>query len=213
MMAKKTEDKTPNGRPIYDYTEYGREPFTWYYQADNMRKASEALFGRVQEEFNADPPVSYRNRTEPIYRYLVGMAIERLLKGIMVYNDPDLVHYGKISEKLDGHNMWTKHTGKSCKKVRGRCRLSEIESELTKEEQEFVRDLEPYVDWMGRYGIAKKRGTYETNSRTVDSKPDAEEFRKKFTTIYTKIHLLLDKKIVDRYVKRKEKKQGELDIA
>jgi hypothetical protein len=66
----------------------------------------------------------------------------------MVYNDPDLVQYDRICRDY-GHNMLTKHAGKSCTKVSGKCRLSEVESELTKEEQEFVKDLEPYVDWMG----------------------------------------------------------------
>jgi hypothetical protein len=208
-MATKGQDKksTPDGRLIDDFEKRGQHPLMWYYQADKLRKASEAVYGIVQEELNAEPPVSYFLCTEPIYRYLTGMAIENLLKGIMVCDDPGLVQYDVISEELDGHNVWTKHTGKARKKVGDKCRLSEIESELTKNEQEFMRDLEPYVNWMGRYGIPKKRGTYETDLRTVNSKPDVERFRGKFSTIYDKIHPVLDKKLLVYQKRRREKKK------
>lgn len=213
-MTKKALDKksTPDGRLIDDFVKSGQHPLMWYYQADKLRRASEAVYEIVQKEFCAEPPVSYILRTEPIYRYLAGMAIENLLKGIMVSNDPSLVQYDTISEELDGHNMWTKHTGEDCKKEGSKCRLSEIKSVLTKKEQKFVRDLEPYVDWMGRYGIAKRRRTYEKDLRTVSSKPDAEQFREKFTAIYAKIHPILDKKLVEAAKRRREKKKGDADI-
>lgn len=131
------------------------------------------------------------------------MVIENLLKGIMIYDDPSLVEPDKIATEIDGHNMLTLHAGGGCKKKDGHCRLEALELELTPDEQEFVELLEPYVAWMGRYGIATKRSKYENNLEAyshggVDiekQKLKIEEFEKMFHTVCEKISSVFANKL------------------
>jgi hypothetical protein len=100
--------------------------------------------------------------------------------------------------------MWTLRAGRGCKKKDGRCRLEALESELIPDEQEFVKLLEPYVVWMGRYGIATKRGRHENDLRVhtyggEDSKKqklEIEEFDKMFHTVYEKISSVFANKLI-----------------
>lgn len=203
-MTKK-EDARVNvyGLP-YDFTNYGRDPMVWGYQADNLKRAAEAVYAIVERDYAADPPVVEHLRSDPVYKYLVGMAIENLLKGIMIYDNPSLVTQNKIDNAIDGHDMWTLHTGKGCKKKDGRCRLEALESELIPDEQEFVKLLEPYVVWMGRYGIATTRSKYESNLEahthggedTKKQKLKIEEFDKMFHTVYEKISSVFANKLI-----------------
>jgi hypothetical protein len=132
------------------------------------------------------------------------MAIENLLKAIMIYDDPSLITQNKIDDAINGHNMWALHTGKGCKKKSGGCcRLRALESRLAPDEQEFLRLLEPYVVWMGRYGVATKRSKYENDLRghthggenSQKQKLEIEKFDKLFHTVYTKICDVFAKKL------------------
>ena len=199
-MNKKTDARiNANGQP-YDFMNYGRDPMVWWSQADSLKRAAEAVYEKVKQEYAADPPVVEHQRSDSIYKYLVGMAIENLLKGIMIADDPSLVKQDDIDNEINGHNMWTFHTGKRCKS----CRLKALESQLTSDEQEFMKQPEPYVVWMGRYGIAKKRDKYEgdLDAHTqggVDIKKqklEIKEFDKMFHNVYEEISKIFAKKLV-----------------
>ncbi len=204
-MDKKTDARVNIYGQPYDFTNYGRDPMVWSYEADNLRRAAEAVFAIVKQEYAADPPMVEHQRIDPVYKYLVGMAIENLLKAIMIYDDPSLITQSNIDNAINGHNMWTLHTGKDCKKKSGGCcRLRALESQLAPNEQEFMKQLEPYVVWMGRYGIATKKSKYENDLRAhthggEDSKKqklEIEKFDKMFHTVYEKIPNVFAKKLV-----------------
>jgi hypothetical protein len=98
-VTKKEDARVNAYGLLYDFTNYGQDPMVWRYQADNLRRAAEVVYEIVERDYAADPPVVEHLRSDPIYKYLVVMAVENLLKGIMIYDDPSLVKQDKIATR------------------------------------------------------------------------------------------------------------------
>lgn len=116
---------------------------------------------------------------------LAGMSVENLLKAIMVRDEPCLVGKYKISDEIKSHNVWSEYgdTSKRDKPVKflngsevatgGRLQsvISEdgteqsIKDVLEEDEQEFLRIVEAYVAWIGRFPSAQRTRLHERSRR------------------------------------------------
>ena len=73
---------------------------------------------------------------------LFGLSVELLIKAILIAQNPDFVTKDGLDDKIAKHNL-----------------LALIETaniEIDKEERKILRDLQQYIEWMGRYPIPKK---------------------------------------------------------
>lgn len=142
------------------------------------------------------------------------MSVENLLKAIMVRDEPCLVGKYKISDEIKSHNVWSEYgdTSKRDKPVKflngsevatgGRLQsvISEdgteqsIKDVLEEDEQEFLRIVEAYVAWIGRFPSATKERDFMSDLDVVKNsklaKLSLDDFDSIFNTIYLKLSAL-----------------------
>jgi len=102
---------SPKRKSPYAYLKIERSTIYWMSQAQN-------LFDAVQEAF--DGAIISREAgkikstlIDSVYKYLAGMAIENLLKAIMIRKYRCLVSMHKLDESITRHTTWSYHY--SCK--------------------------------------------------------------------------------------------------
>lgn len=78
----------------------------------------------------------------PVFKMLIGLSFENLLKGIIVANRGSAGAPGTVDKDITTHKMGDL--------------LSSSGVPLSPEEVKLLTDLEPYVVWAGRYPFPKK---------------------------------------------------------
>jgi hypothetical protein len=204
MVETPESVKVDNQGNPYGFQAMGQSPLQWGYHAESLRRVAEKAF-ELAKESPIDLPGWHR--IDLVYKFLAEAAIEDLLKGIMVADNPDLVKRDRLSNEILRHNIWTAHTEK-CKP--GDCKLKEVESQLEPDERDFMKLLEPYV-WLGRYGIGKKETQHITDLKMVTNPnvPSLEDFNKLFNQVYGKLAGLLGQKMAAPVIELDKKDREE----
>lgn len=118
---------------------------SWVGTADTMRKSARVLWVLYQKERDRQLSLgtlangqSFDLDYEWVALMLMGMALENLLKAVLLVRDPSLVGKRKISNKLKTHDLLRlfAHVGIELKNA------SEIQ---------YVETLTRFVEWQGRY--------------------------------------------------------------
>jgi hypothetical protein len=124
---------------------------------------------------------------DSVYKYLAGIAIENLLKAIMIRVDPCLVGMEELDKSIKHHTMWSNHKD-------GRLKFLQDQQQLTDDEKEFLSVVEYYVVWLGRYPIPTKASAFRDDLDTIENfeklYPKLEDFNKLFESTYGKLELL-----------------------
>ncbi|MFZ5761084.1 MAG: hypothetical protein ACOY32_15830 [Thermodesulfobacteriota bacterium] len=137
-------------------------PFFWWLKAWDLYQAALSLMQSYKEAseiyFEAMPKKTGRVKLTPqqqeastrlgfpqVYLFLMGLAFENALKGLLISRDPSLVEDSKLSEKISkgskGHYLLDL--------------FDKAEIRLSSEEQEFINRLSDSVIWAGRYPAPK----------------------------------------------------------
>jgi hypothetical protein len=115
------------------------------------------------------------------------MAIENLLKAIMIRKDQCLVRMHELDKSIKRHTVWSYHKN-------GRLKFLRDRQQLTDDEKEFLSVVEYYVVWLGRYPIPTKASFFRDNLDAVENfeklHPKLEDFNKLFKSTYGKLELL-----------------------
>ena len=124
------------------------------------------------------------------------MAIENLLKAVMIGKDKSLVGECELPQSITNHTVWTNQKNNKLRFLRESKSLQDNER-LTDDEKEFLSLVERYVVWVGRYPIPTKRSAYIDDLDTVEkfeqSYPDVKDFDKLFQSTYEKLMRLSER--------------------
>lgn len=148
-----------------NYDNAGKQPVNWMPKAAQINRAARIIFKIVEKDFNK---LSRQSRLdndksveiEPTYPFLMdvfiflaALAIENLLKGILMISKPGLISGGKLTG-----NLITSH------------KLSDLsigsEIEFTEEENELLHAGTEAIESWGRYPIPKNVRKLKS-SRTI----------------------------------------------
>jgi hypothetical protein len=123
-------------------------PERWVTQAHRLKDSADLLYAAYLDDlrrFGKTQNISsLKNLTHVIpATFLYGLAIENLLKAILMKNEPDRVSEGKLRKwPSGGHDLIALAT------------TSRIE--LTAEERDLLQRLTHFIRWAGRYPIPMK---------------------------------------------------------
>ena len=129
-------------------------PKSWLHTAWQLKRAAEEidtfnLIGRGFSNGTAKGHDAELLFLTPVYRFLVGLSFENLLKGIIIAHGTPAGSKGKLNNHFKSHNI-----NMLLKKVDyTKCSLTWEEEEILKEQQQFVK-------WAGRYPISTKVEDY-----------------------------------------------------
>jgi hypothetical protein len=178
-------DLDPLGAKHYYKTNFillGRDPHGWLFCAQLLKKSAD--LAQTQVLIDKDASTVQAGWINSIYKYLAGITIENLLKGIIIADHPTLISKDKISDSIGKHDPWTRHADK----------LQTVKKLLNKEERKLLKILESYVLWKGRYPIALTANDYARDLLNRRKEPPLEIFIATFGTLYEKLLNELNKK-------------------
>ena len=134
-----------------DYT----DPYFWRARAETLYEAANAFrekYWPVKRK-DKDTEAAYSDfQRGPVYMLLAGLALETLIKGIIVGRNPKVVEHQKLSGKLTHHNLIELY------RVAG-LRESKYRNDL-------LLRLQNYVEIFGRYPVTKTKKEMEKMSNT-----------------------------------------------
>jgi hypothetical protein len=114
------------------------QPRNWYYMASVLHKAA------AKVDWRPNPQEITNWRWVPLYRMLMGFAIENLIKGILIAEgNVQVFQNGRLAKGFATHRL-----KKNAALITG--------IEFTEIEKRLLDDLEPYVRWAGRYPIPQQ---------------------------------------------------------
>jgi hypothetical protein len=162
-----------------NYARRGRDPYHWAVQADNLHDAAIAVFKQIMQD-RADQKAESM-WIDDVYKYLVGITLENLLKAIMIRDDKSLVSEHELHEGIRHHDMWRRQKDNKLKALKEPCNLSQ-------DEQDFLKIAESYVVWMGRYPIPTTEKAYRNDLDATEAfeklHPNLEDFNELFNRVY-----------------------------
>ena len=124
------------------YEEAATTPHLWLRSADDLRRAAEAVWASFEDALprpgRTSRPKSFPFGYGAVFRMLAGLAIENLAKGLAVQRKPPEIKRGKVVG-IKWHGILP--------------HLKSAEVPLTDQDREFIRHLEMFVLWAGRYPI------------------------------------------------------------
>ncbi len=82
-------------------------------------------------------------RFVPIYRMLMALSVENLLKGIQIAEGHEAIEKGQLSKRLGSHGLRRYADG-----------VSGVE--ITEHEKKILDELQSYLMWAGRYPMPKR---------------------------------------------------------
>ena len=160
IQLKQMEPGTePSPRDVADFNqtqEFIRDacPSSWLEHAEELRDAAELIWKRHDDGLrvgitldSAFTPVDDARRFSEVsrtYMLLAGFALENLIKGLLVYQDPSHVNRGVLSDDLKSHNLVT-----LASKLKGLA--------LSPAERQFCHTATSAIPYWGRYPIPLKR--------------------------------------------------------
>ncbi|MBU0568403.1 hypothetical protein KJ693_06855 [bacterium] len=146
-------------KPFNSFSDTASMPFFWWVKADDLFSAATAIMESwtAAKAAHFDPlpkesgwvkltprqqEASHRLRFPQVYLFIVGLAFENLIKGLLIARDPGLVKDGKLSADIStGHGL--SHL------------FVKADIPLSEQENNFIDRLSDSVLWAGRYPIPK----------------------------------------------------------
>jgi len=166
-------------------TTLGANLNTWKLFADQFYRASECLLQQVRADMTrmvrehlrhkAGSPFSstYQPTIDHVYFLTIGYCLENMMKGIIIFQDPDHVANGKLSRQVKSHDL---------------ARLAKLTGVIfSDDEQRFFDFITPSIKWYGKYPIPTK-----AEDSIGSSNHSIEEVRKHFLNIYRKLSLKME---------------------
>jgi hypothetical protein len=143
---------SPNiNNPQYRF-EHLAVPGMWLHTADLLKESGDVLLRHGLELWEsagvkAGPGerVPLLSVDQSVVMYLYALAIENLVKGIIIARDPRKLRRGKLSWPRDGHRL------------RELFREADISFRDRYEEQLICKQFQGFLDWKGRYPIPKHK--------------------------------------------------------
>jgi len=134
MCLSNQEDKDSIEYYQETWTQLAKDPNSWLRKAEALKYAADAVRGSVADLFRG-----------PVYMLLAGLAVETLIKGIIVAKNPKFVEVEKeqLSSGLTTHNL---------QKLYRTAGLRENNSL-----NDLLLRLQSYVENFGRYPVTKSR--------------------------------------------------------
>jgi len=130
------------------------DPQAWLKSAEYLKEAADALHKQLWPA--REEPYGHKSAAAdllygPVYMLLAGLAIETLIKGIIVAKHPDFVKQQKLSGKLTHHNLPELYrTATLVTSQSGRLITSRSHDDL-------LLRLQNYVENFGRYPVTKTK--------------------------------------------------------
>lgn len=125
---------------------------SWKLFADQFYKASECIFIQVildrqkmlQNHLRWQREKSYPDRNytptlDNIYFLQIGYSLENMIKGLLLFENPDLVAKRKLDVSIKSHNL---------SKLAAMLKI-----ELSDDEKELLDFITPHIIWYGKYPI------------------------------------------------------------
>jgi hypothetical protein len=147
----------------------------WKIVADQFYRASELLFIQIEKDNSSDhatariPP-----QLDQIYFFLIGMCLENLIKGILIYQNPNLGNGSELKGKIKSHDLKT--LALDLKKI-----------EILQDELELFDFLKEHIVWIGKYPIPTKATNFYEYMYYVTGK-----VREIFLLVYKKLSGLME---------------------
>ncbi len=120
-----------------------KSPKTWMLQALYLKTAAARLdVWNPQNKVPVMDITSELHQMLPMYRMLIGMSIEILLKAILISQGLPAGQDGQLDSAFNSHNLnWL---------------ASEVKFRRSEKERELFDELEEFIVWLGRYPIPKR---------------------------------------------------------
>jgi hypothetical protein len=180
-----------------------QEPYAWQFHAEELKGAADAVVERYERD---ELPVMTFRYMDSVYVYLMGMAIENLLKGIHVAKRPELIKLKKepVKNKWLGYKLhddlhWHNLTALA-KQLKKRYHI-----DFTDDELEMIALFERFVTWAGRYQVPLDSITFVDAQFSTYYFPDGEgkplaqgsvkTFAASFSLLYTKLDGVLGQEV------------------
>ena len=125
---------------FFDATTEG--PDSWLLEAMQLKVAAE----RIDWLFNPVTETEQSLSLMPIYRYLLGLSFENLIKGILHAQGHKVIENGKFTTLFSKHDL---------KFLASKIFLSKIN--ITENEKKTLNNLTPYIIWAGRHPLPKHK--------------------------------------------------------
>ncbi len=137
----------------------GLKPESWLLEGRFLQQAAEVLWSASDQDYREFISRSEQvQRTSPgggsvetkdlknlevfrVYMLVAGLAIENMIKAIIVKNDPSLIERDKLDGKLDSHDL------------PGLFREAKVR--MSPDEESYLKLLSGHVVWAGRYPVSK----------------------------------------------------------
>lgn len=136
----------------------GRDPGSWLLSAKTLKVSADLILAEVTKTIETYHPLGRAPGEKQFqilsYMLLAGLALENLVKGILIARNPELITE-HLDTTLGRHNL----VGLA----------QRVGGKLSKEETRLLTQLSQYVLWGGRYPIAKNyQASSERNFSTQD---------------------------------------------
>ncbi len=154
------------------------DPKAWLRSAKHLKTAADALhksslWPAKREPYDQKSAVADFHYG-PVYMLLAGLAIETLIKGIIVAKHPDFVKQQKLSGELTNHNL------KDLYQITGLMK--------SKSQDNLLLRLQHYVENFGRYPVTRTKPKMEKMSQTrFSSQTDFEKIGRLWDFLCKKI--------------------------
>lgn len=168
------------------FQQRARHPFFWDNAAVDLRHTARILHKEIvadHKKLEAMPsggtmPASLVPAAHlwNVYAMLAGLALENLVRGLIIKTDPTLVGPDKFDAKLTGGAHKLDHLFKMAK------------VSVSKEEAAFLETCSDCVLWAGRYPVPKKRHAGKERLEFHGT------FPKVFETLFTRVEAQLNSK-------------------
>jgi len=137
------------------WTQLAKDPESWLRKAEALKNAADAA--RVsfwpKKRKHHDTKAAVADFFQgPVYMLLAGLAVETLIKGIIVAKNPEFVGKQWLSKKLTHHNLQELYRTASLREDNSR--------------NDLLLRLQNYVENFGRYPVTKTKQDMEKMVRT-----------------------------------------------
>lgn len=172
--------------------ELSGHPIHWKKKSEELKFSAEILFREVQvdqkkfyeevEKTRNDPnyvPVLEENKSSFwVYIFLCGLSIENLIKGIILFDNPELIMNGKIQGIITKHELLKL--------------IKYADIELNQDEILFCEIATEAITSFGRYPVPKN-SSHLTRQMTI--KFSTKEI---FEVLFEKLQVLFEKKLKNK---------------
>lgn len=137
------------------FSSLAKDPESWLNSAQNLKNAADVLRNSCwpkKRRFHDLKAAKSDFLMGPVYMLLAGLAVETLIKGIIVGIEPKLVEEQKLSPELTRHDLLKLYK-----------RAGLIENAL---QNNLLLRLQNYVQNFGRYPVTRTKQTMEKKAQT-----------------------------------------------